>query len=449
MLKASLMNTYAGQFVKQQEERFSQEQISAIQEEAWINLYTYAFEHSPFYRRHLKAAGLSASVVPPLSDIGVIPSIDKDCLSERTAEFVCVPDRDVVDIVTTSGSTGQPLVAALTETDLNRLGYNEYLSFRCVDLTAADKVVLAVTLDRCFMAGMAYFLGLRTLGASVIRVGASLPAMHLEIIQRLNPTAIVGVPSFLRLVAQRAEEAGFDLAGSSVTKAICIGEPIRTADMKLNKVGRELEKCWGAQLFSTYGNTEIATSLCECHAGLGNHLHPELLHLETVDEQGNPTPPGEEGELVATTFRMHAMPLIRYRTGDYARLITEPCPCGRLTQRISPIVGRKNHKLKVKGTTLFPSTLQVVLESCAQVASYAILARRESELSDSVEIKVCWAFPEQAECSAAALRERLQAEAKVAPMIRTSSAAEVELLQMPEGSRKRRFFVDLRADGAE
>jgi phenylacetate-CoA ligase len=158
------------------------------------------------------------------------------------------------------------------------------------------------------------------LGASVIRVGASLPAMHLEMIQRLKPTAIVGVPSFLNLVAERAGEAGHDLAGCSVNKLVAIGEPVRTPDLGLNKIGRDLEERWGAKVFSTYGNTEIATSLCECRAGAGNHLHPELLYIETVDEEGNPTAPGEEGELVATTFRMEAMPLVRYRTGDYVRI---------------------------------------------------------------------------------------------------------------------------------
>ncbi|MBT3191289.1 MAG: AMP-binding protein [Verrucomicrobia bacterium] len=442
------MNACVSDFARRQEEVFSLEQIGSIQEAAWLALYRYAFEKSPFYGEHLKAAGLSPHSPPSLADMGTLPMTDKDCLSERTSEFICVPDRQVVDVVTTSGSTGHPLVAVLTEADLNRLGYNEYLSFRCADLTAEDRVLLAVTLDRCFMAGMAYFLGLRTLGASVIRVGASLPAMHLETIQRLKPTAVVGVPSFLRLVAQRASESGFDLVGSSVRKLVCIGEPVRTTSMELNKIGRDLEACWGAKVFSTYGSTELATSLCECRAGLGNHIHPELLYLETVDEQGNPTAPGEEGELVATTFRMEAMPLIRYRTGDYARLISEPCPCGRLTQRISPILGRKNHKLKVKGATLFPSTLQVVLEACPELASYVILVRNESDLSDHIEIKVCW----NAGCgehTARLLRDRLQAEAKVVPTISEASAEEIESLQMPEGARKRRFFVDLRTKARE
>ena len=437
------MNGNIGEFARQREESFNQQQIDVFQEAEWACAYRYAFDHSPFYREHLGAAGLSRDLIPPLADMTVIPAVDKTCLSERTSEFVCVPDEDVIDVVTTSGSTGKPLVAMLTESDLKRLAYNEYLSFRCADLTSADGVVLAVTLDRCFIAGMAYFLGLRSLGASVIRVGASLPAMHLEIIQSMRPTAIVGVPSFLYLVAERAKEAGFDLAGCSVRKAICIGDPIRTANMELNSTGRTLEKLWGARLFSTYGNTEIATSLCECRAGKGNHLHPELLYLETVDDEGNPTAEGEEGELVATTFGMKAMPLIRYRTGDYARLINEPCECGRLTQRIGPIIGRKNQKLKVKGTTIFPSTLQVVLDSVSRIASYAILARRKPDLSDSLEVKLCWEGNDN-EQALRTLQERLQAEAKVTPTLTTASAAEIESLQMPQGARKRRFFIDLR-----
>jgi len=430
-------------FTKQSEADFSSEQIAKIQETAWAETYRYCFERSPFYRTHLQAAGLTPDAPPALADIATIPAVDKTVLSEQTDSFVCVPDEKVIDIVTTSGSTGRPLVAKLTESDLNRLAYNEYLSFRCAGLDASDRVVLAVTLDRCFIAGMAYFLGLRSVGASVIRVGPSTPAMHLDIIQDLQPSAIVAVPSFLCLLAERAREAGYDLAGSSVTKAVVIGDPIRTADMSLNATGRLLESSWGARFFSTYGNTEIATSLCECEAGQGNHIHPELLHLEVVDYEGNPLPEGEEGELVATTFCAEAMPLIRFRTGDCARLIHTPCACGRVTPRISPVLGRKNHKLKVKGVTLFPSALQVVLDEAEGVASYIIVARRETDLSDALEIKISL-VPGADESSIHALRDRIQAVVKVIPAITTASAKEIESLQQPEGSRKRRFFVDMR-----
>jgi phenylacetate-CoA ligase len=344
--------------------------------------------------------------------------------------------------VTTSGSTGQPVVVMLTERDLRRLGLNEYHSFRCAGLARSDTVLLAVTLDRCFIAGLAYFLGLRRLGCTVVRVGPAAPAMHLDLLRRVQPTAIVGVPSFLLLVADKAAEAGLDLRPLGVRKAVCIGEPIRHEDLTLNRAGEAIERHWNARAFSTYGITELASSLCECAAGRGGHLHPELLYLEALDEAGSPVADGQVGELTATTFGVEGMPLIRYRTGDFAAIDRQPCACGRHSLRIGPIVGRKGHKLKVKGTTIFPATLKAVLDAVPEVASYVILARREDDLADAVEVRLACAA--DATRTLAILRERFRGEAKVTPELRLASPEDIEALQMPAGARKRRYFVDLR-----
>lgn len=427
---------------KTSEERLSGARIAAIQETAWAATYAYSFAHSPFYREHFRRAGLSPETPPPLAGLGDIPTVDKTTLSEQAESFHCVPREKVIDIVSTSGTTGKPLLTMLTEPDLQRLAYNEYLSFRCAGLTASDTVLLAVTLDRCFIAGMAYFLGLRMLGCSTVRVGPATPVMHAEMIQRLGATAVVGVPSFLCLLAEKTAELGFDLAKAGVRKAVCIGEPVRRGDLTLNQAGARIEERWNAKVFSTYASTEIATSLCECDQGRGGHLHPELLFLEVLDDQGRSVPDGEVGELVATTFGVEAMPLIRYRTGDCAAIHREPCACGRRTLRVGPIVGRKSQKLKIKGTTVFPSALKLVLDSAEAVAAYVIIARREADLCDSVEVRVtCTRDPER---TVAALREHFQGEAKVAPRITLAPAAEIEAMQMPEGARKRRYFVDER-----
>jgi len=425
------------------EEHRSLEQVASLQEAAWAEAYRYAFDRSPFYREHLSRAGLRATDRPPLGELGRIPPIDKSILSEHNEAFLCVPRRKVVDVVTTSGSTGHPLVYLLTERDLRRLALNEYHSFRCAGLSRSDTVLLAVTLDRCFIAGMAYFLGLRRLGCAVARVGPATPVMHLDLLRRVQATAIVGVPSFLGLVADQAAETGVDLAGLSVRKAICIGEPIRNEDLTLNRAGTAIEQRWNAKPLSTYGITELASSLCECDAGRGGHLHPELLYLEALDEDGGPVQDGGVGELTATTFGVEAMPLIRYRTGDFAAIHRQPCACGRSGLRVGPIVGRKGHKLKVKGTTIFPATLQAVLDTVPEVASFVILARREGDLSDAVEVRLaCRADPARV---LALLRERFRGEAKVTPQLTLASPAEIEALQMPEGARKRRHFVDLRS----
>lgn len=398
---------------------------------AWEATFRHAARHSPYYRELFRGS----TAVPALRDV---PTVDKAMLSERNLDFLCVPRERVVEIVTTSGTTGHPLLWMLTESDVRRLALNERLSFECAGLTARDTVLVAVAMDRCFMAGLAYWLGLRELGCAAVRAGASSPLLVLEMIERAQPTAIVGVPSFLRVVADKAGETGFDLRASPVKKAICIGEPVRDRALALNTAGRAIETEWEAQVYSTYGVTELANSLCECDAGAGGHLHEEQLHLEVLDDAGEPVGEGEVGEVVATTFGVEAMPLIRYRTGDCATLFRAPCVCGRATPRLGPILGRKIQKLKLKGSSLFPSALQSVLEEAEGVEAFVIVARTGSELSDSIEVLVHGAAP------LAGLREAFQARAKVVPLIRAAPRAEIEALQMPPQARKRRTFVDLR-----
>ena len=400
-------------------------------QQLWSETYRHAAEHSPFYRELFRGR----TSAPPLEEV---PCVDKQTLSGRNLDFLCVPREKIIDIVTTSGTTGRPIVWMLSEPDLRRLAANEALSFGCAGLTAADTVLVAVTLDRGFMAGLAYWMGLRELGCGILRAGTASPSLALELIQRGHPTAIVGVPSFLRLIAAKAREAGIDLATGPVRKAVCIGEPIRERNFILNSSGQAVEAAWGARVFSTYGVTELANSLCECEAGAGGHLHDQQLHLEILDEAGRPVADGEVGEVVATTFGVEAMPVIRYRTGDCAALYHGPCRCGRTTPRLGPIVGRKDQKLKFRGTSLFPSTLEAVLEDAAGVEAFVILARAESGLSDDIEILV------QGPASLAGLGEALQARARITPRLRLATAAEIEALQMPPQARKRRTFVDLR-----
>lgn len=400
-------------------------------EQLWAETLHHAKMHAPFYRESLR--GLSIAV--PLTHA---PLLDKKTLSARNLDFLCVSRERIVEIVTTSGTTGEPLLWMLTEADVRRLGRNEKLSFECAGLTLRDTVLVAVAMDRCFMAGLAYWLGLREIGCGVVRSGASSPLLVLEMIQRVQPTAIVGVPSFLRIVAEKAWELGVSLKNSPVHKLICIGEPVRDAAFNLNASGAALEAAWGAKVYSTYGVTELANSLCECEAGQGGHLHEDQLHLEILDDAGQPVPDGEVGEIVATTFGVEAMPVIRYRTGDCAALFRAPCVCGRTAPRLGPIVGRKDQKLKFKGTSLYPATLAAVLEQHEGVESFVIVARKESELSDAVEVLV------HGSALVVALREAFQARAKITPYLRHATREEIESLQMPPHARKRRTFVDLR-----
>ncbi|MGD1083291.1 MAG: AMP-binding protein [Verrucomicrobiota bacterium] len=424
------------------EEQLTDERIAALQEKAWAKTWQHAWARSPFYHEHLRRAGGTARNPIPLREIARVPTIDKSVLAGNSEAFQCVPPERVVDIVTTSSTTGKPLVCPLTEADLQRLALNEFHSFRCAGLSACDTVLLAVTLDRCFIAGMAYFLGLRLLGCAIVRVGPATPMLGLEMLRRARVTAMVGVPSSLLLLAGKAAEAGLDPAKFGVRKLICIGESIRERDFSLNRAGELLEQRWQARVYSTYGNTELAASLCECDAGQGGHLHPESLFLEALDETGRAAPDGRVGELTATTLGVEAMPLIRYRTGDFAAIYREPCRCGRRALRIGPVVGRAGQKLKLKGTTVFPGALKAVLDSFPEISAYVIVARRDASGADAVEVRIARGGDQRR--ALCVLRERFQGAVKVVPEITLAAAAQIEALQMPEGARKRRYFVDLR-----
>ena len=298
-------------------------------EKYWPETFRYAKKHSPFYRELFRG-------IKDAPRLEKLPAVDKKVLSARNLDFLCVPRKRIAEIVTTSGTTGKPLLWMLTESDMKRLAANEKISFECAGITPRDTLLVAVALDRCFIAGLAYWQGLRELGCAVVRVGASSSMLVLEMIERIQPTAIVAVPSFLRVIAEKSRETKFDLKNCSVKKAVCIGEPIRDGTFALNASGRTIENSWGAKVFSTYGVTELANSLCECDAGTGGHLHDEQLHLEILDDAGNILPDGEAGEIVATTFGVEAMPLIRYRTGDCAAMFSTKCRCGRKSPRHRP-----------------------------------------------------------------------------------------------------------------
>ncbi len=403
----------------------------------------YAATHSPFYNRLFAEEQIDAEAVTDARTLESLPFTTKGDLGRLGRDFWCVGDDQIVDISTTSGTSGEPTLYPMTAGDIARLGRNEFLSFQCAGIARADTVLLAVTMDRCFIAGLAYYEGLRQIGSTVLRCGAGAPGHLLAMVEKLRPKVIVSVPSFLKIVGEFGASQGISVAGSSVEKLICIGEPLRAADHSLNPLGEILKAQWNAELFSTYGITELATSFCECDAGAGGHLHPSLLHAEIVDEEGRTVPGGQVGELVATTFGVEAMPLIRFRTGDMTYLRREQCECGRVTPRIGPILGRRNQMMKIKGTTLYPSAVQRILDGIEGVRDYVMVVTSPTPLSDELEILV--ALVDEVAESSEMVGHRLQGELKVKPRIRIESIENIERFQHSQNLRKKQRFIDRRA----
>lgn len=430
--------------LEEAEASWGRELLEAERDRRVAEAVAYASRNAPRYGRMFERLGLAADDIKTAADLRRIPCTTKDDLARDSEAFHCVPRERFVDLCTTSGTSGLPTVFPLTAGDIEHLGVNEYLSFRCAGLAAQDTVVLAVTLDRCFMAGLAYFEGMRKVGATSVRVGPSSPALLLSFVERLRPTAIVSVPSFLRRTALYAAEHGVDLRGSSVSRLVCIGEPIRDRQFELNPLGEQLASLWNARLYSTYGVTELGCSFCECEAGCGGHVHPGLVHVEILADDGEPVADGEVGEITATTLGLEAMPLLRYRTGDLSFMRRDRCACGRWTPRIGPILGRKSQMMKIRGTTVYPAAVQRVLDGLPWVRSYALVVTSPSPLSD--ELTVVAAVDGACDSAPTALAERLQAELKVRPFVRIAPAEEVERLLNPGDNRKRSVFIDRREE---
>ena len=424
-------------------EKQSQADIVALQEKKLQEVLAYVNEHSAFYKRLFKEHNINVSAIKTLSDLTKLPTTCKDDLQRDNDAFRCVPKSAIVDYASTSGTLGTPVTFGLTDNDLNRLAYNEAISLACAGIKKGDVVQLMTTIDRRFMAGLAYFLGVRQLGASIVRVGAGIPELQWDSIRLYEPTYLIAVPSFLLKMIAYAEKNGIDYEASSVKGVVCIGESLRNQDFSNTLLAEKIAEKWkGIKLYSTYASTEMSTTFTECEYQQGGHHHPELIITEVLDDAGNRVGENESGELTITTLGVEAMPLVRFRTGDIVTIHTGTCACGRNTARVSPVLGRKQQMIKYKGTTLYPPVLMDLLTNFEEIENYIIEISTNSILTDEILIRIGTRTPTEA------LKERIsnhfRAKIRVVPKIEYCDIAVLERELYPLGSRKPMKFVDKR-----
>ena len=417
--------------------------IKSFQEQKLAKMLAYIAECSPFYRQLFQEHRIDIKKIRHLEDLQHIPFTDKYDLQIRNEDFLCVPRLKIIDYNTTSGTLGDPVTFAMTDADLDRLAYNEYISFQCAGVEAGNVFQLMTTIDKRFMAGLAYFLGARKLGAGIVRVGNGIPELQWDSIRRIKPDTIIVVPSFLLRIIQYAEEQGFNYRQSSVKKAICVGENIRQEDFSLNMLGQRIHDKWDIELYSTYASTEMATTFTECSYGCGGHHHPELMICELINETGQLVKDGEYGELTITTLGVEGMPLLRFKTGDIVRFHTEPCHCGRTSMRISPIIGRMNHLVKYKGTTLYPPAIFDVLDDVPYIDNYIMIVSSNEYGNDHITLKIGLS-QQPAFDVIKVLKDRFRARIRVAPDIDICSIDEIKKINHSEINRKPIKFIDTR-----
>lgn len=403
----------------------------------------YLADNSPFYRRVFRDNGININDIRTTEDLVKIPFTEKKDLQLHNADFLCVPPEKIIDYITTSGTLGDPVTFGCTDKDLDRLAYNEMKSFSCAGVKPGNIVQLMTTLDKRFMAGLAYFLGIRKLGASVIRVGNGMPKLQWDTINRLKPDTIMCVPSFILRLIEYAEMNGIDYRNSSIRRIIGIGEGLREQDFSLNLLGNRIKEKWDVDLFATYSSTEMGATFSECPFGCGGHVHPELIIVEIIGDNNLPVKDGEVGEVVITTLGVEGMPLLRFRTGDMSSKVTGECRCGRNSYRLTPLVGRKNNMIKLKGTTIYPPAINDVLDNTPYVINYVVEVRNSFAGTDEVVVKAGVASAQPFDMIKD-LKDRFRSRIRVAPIVEILSPEDISKINNPGSNRKPVKFIDNR-----
>lgn len=400
----------------------------------------YVQANSPFYIKALGKLGLEDFQLSDFSEIHKLPLTTKDDLASQPDQFLSAPLSEVRDIATTSGTLGDPVTVNVTESDLDRLAKNEAGSFEIAGCDSTDTFQLLTTIDKRFMAGLAYFLGARHLGARMIRSGPGALDLQWDSIKRYRPTVLIAVPSFVPRLIDHAKKNGIDVNQTSVKKIIGIGEPLRNDDLTPNFLAEAITDHWNVKLHSTYASTEMATAFTECEHGTGSHIQPDLVHLEVLDENDVQVKNGEVGEVVVTSLGVEGLALLRYRTGDMCRYYNEPCQCGREGARLGPVIGRKQQMLKLKGTTLYPNAVIDFLMKNDNVKTFILEARSNEHGLDELTVIAHLSDDLKLEKLSNDLAEKL----RVRPRIEIGTVNDINKKKFNENARKPKIFFDLR-----
>jgi phenylacetate-CoA ligase len=288
-------------------------------------------------------------------------------------EHLCAPRESLVRLHVTSGTTGEPVAIGLTRNDHQANSQLGGEAFRIAGVRP-NHVVAHCLNYALYAGGMADHMALEASGATVVPVGVGQSRRLLDLIPRLGIDALFGTLSFPAHLAGRAREAGLEPEALRLRHIVTTGEP----GAGLDAVRDDIEATWGATVTDTFGMSDVWSTMAgECEARAGLHLTTAgYAVLELVDPgTGDPMAfeDGAFGELVWTHLRREASPLLRYRSGDLARVWTAPCTCGRTTPRIA-IEGRTDDMLRVQAVNVHPGAIGAVLGRFAGLGRYAVVA---------------------------------------------------------------------------
>ena len=360
--------------------------IESLQLKRLQNVVQKAYASVPFYRESFARTKVTPEAIKTLDDLRRLPfTLKQDMRDNYPYGLFAVPLEEIVRIHASSGTTGKPTVVGYTQRDIEMWAELMARSFVSAGAHRGDIIHNAYGYG-LFTGGLGAHYGAEKLGASVIPMSGGNTKKQIMIMQDFGSTVLTCTPSYSLYLAEAAAEEGIDLRELKLRIGIFGAEPWT------EEIRTEIEAKLNIKAIDIYGLSEIlgpgvAIECIEAQRGLHiweDHFIPEIIDPAT----GEVLPPGEQGELVITTITKEGIPMIRYRTRDITRLITEPCICGRTHVRLARMSGRSDDMLIIRGVNVFPSQIESVLMTVDGVEPhYQLIVDREENL-DTLEVQV-------------------------------------------------------------
>ena len=365
-------------------ETMSREKIRDLQNEKLLRQVRHVWENVPYYRAKMQEKGLTPDDIHSLDDLYKLPFLTKDDLRKAYPYgLMGKPLKDCVRIQSTSGTTGQRVVAFYTHHDIDI--WETMCARAIVAAGGTDEDVVQVSYGYgLFTGGPGLNGGSHKLGSLTIPTSSGNTDRQIMFIKDLHATILCCTPSYAAFIGERMKEMGM------TPEDIPLKAGIFGAEAWSEEMRRDIEATMGIKAYDIYGLTELCGPgvSFECEDQHGMHINEDYFIPEIIDPKtGEVLPEGSLGELVFTTLDKEAFPLIRYRTRDITTLTHEPCPCGRTHVRMTKLKGRTDDMLIIRGVNVFPSQIETVLINSGYPANYQIIVDRVNN-TDTLDVRV-------------------------------------------------------------
>ena len=359
--------------------------LKALQLERLQKIVKHTYDNVEVFRTRMQEKGLTPDCVKSLDDLSKLPFTNKTDLRDYYPfGLFATPMSEVVRLHASSGTTGKPIVVGYTKNDIELWADVMKRAFQSCGLTRNDVIQVSYGYG-LFTGGLGAHYGTEALGATVVPTSGGNTQRQLMVMQDFNVTAICCTPSYFNFLAEKAVEDNIDMRKLPLKVGIFGAEPWT------NAMRKQMQQNTGIEPYDIYGLSEIIGPgvAIECKEHNGLHIFEDHFYPEIVDpDTGEVLPDGSFGELVITTLTKEAFPIIRYRTHDLTRIISEPCACGRTLRRIDRIGSRCDDMMIIRGVNVFPSQIEAALLSVdGTLPHYNILLYTEKGM-DNIEVDV-------------------------------------------------------------